>query len=158
MRGFAAFAVLASLCLASCAKASARAPQQIAGTIGGQLDPITARSQHRIVNSTGNIVLGLPSALDAELMLGTSGVYATEFSLEITPLPGDEPNKQARAVIGKAKGNIEVASRRGENPPAATRRGPPARSGELTNGETISGHLEVARPPSAATGRSRLRP
>jgi hypothetical protein len=85
-----------------------------AGAIEGQLDPVAPGSRHRIINSTGNIVLGLPSALDAELSLSTSGVYATEFSLEVTPLPGQEPNKQARAVIGKAKGNIEVASRRGE--------------------------------------------
>lgn len=85
-----------------------------AGTIEGQLDPVAAGSRHRIVNTTGNIVLGLPSALDAELALATSGIFATEFSLEVTPLPGQEPNKQARAVIGKAKGHIEVASKRGE--------------------------------------------
>jgi hypothetical protein len=85
-----------------------------AGTIEGQFDPVAPGSRHRIVSTTGHIVLGLPSALDAELSLSTSGVYATEFSLEVTPQPGQEPNKQARAVIGKAKGHIEVASRRGE--------------------------------------------
>lgn len=85
-----------------------------AAAIEGQLDPVAAGSRHRIVNTTGNIVLGLPSALDAELALATSGIFATEFSLEVTPLPGQEPNKQARAVIGKAKGHIEVASKRGE--------------------------------------------
>lgn len=85
-----------------------------AGAIEGQLDPAPAGSRQRIVTSTGSIQLGIVDGLNAELALASSGVFATEFSVQIAPQPGQEPNKTGIAVIGKPEANIEVASKRGE--------------------------------------------
>jgi len=59
-------------------------------------------------------VLGLVVDLNATLKLATSGVFATEFSVNIDPQAGAEPNKIGHAVIGKPEANIEVVSKRGE--------------------------------------------
>lgn len=85
-----------------------------AGMVEGQLDPAPTGSRQRIVTSTGNILLGIVDGLNARLAMASSGVFATEFSVEITPQPGQEPNKSATAVIGKPESDIEVASKRGE--------------------------------------------
>lgn len=85
-----------------------------AGHIEGQLDPAPAGSQQRIATSTGNILLGLVDGLNAQLAMASSGVFATEFSIKIDPLAGQEPNKSATAVIGKPESNVEVVSKRGE--------------------------------------------
>lgn len=85
-----------------------------AGNIEGQLDPVPAGSQQRIVTSTGNILLGLVDGLNAQLSLASSGVFATEYSIVVDPKPGQEPNKSATAVIGKPESNVEVVSKRGE--------------------------------------------
>lgn len=84
------------------------------GNIEGQLNPVTAGSRQHVGTGTGNIVLGLVDGLNATLKLATSGVFATEFSVEIEPQPGQEPNKTAHAVIGKPESEIEVVSKRGE--------------------------------------------
>jgi hypothetical protein len=85
-----------------------------AGNIEGQLDPKPAGSRQRIATSTGNILLGLVDGLNAQLTMASSGVFATEFSVKVDPLPGQEPNKSATAVIGKPESNVEVVSKRGE--------------------------------------------
>lgn len=85
-----------------------------AGSIEGQLDPAPAGSRQRLVTSTGYIQLGIVDGLNAELALASSGVFATEFSVQIVPQPGQEPNKTGVAVIGKPEADIEVASKRGE--------------------------------------------
>ena len=84
------------------------------GNIEGQINPAAAGSRQRVSATTGNIVLGLVEGLNATLDMATSGVFATEFSVDIVPQPGQEPNKTARAVIGKPESNIEVVSKRGE--------------------------------------------
>jgi hypothetical protein len=84
------------------------------GTIEGQLNRAPDGSQQRIATETGNIILGLAENLDATLKLATSSVFATEFSVQIDPQPGQEPNKIGTAVIGKPKADIEVVSKRGE--------------------------------------------
>jgi hypothetical protein len=71
-------------------------------------------SQQRLATSTGNIVLAIDDRLDATLDLATSGVFATEFSLEVERLAGQEPNKRARAVVGEDRARITLESRRGE--------------------------------------------
>ena len=85
-----------------------------AGNIEGQINPAAAGTRQRVSSATGNIVLGLVDNLNATLEMATSGVFATEFSVDIAPQPGQEPNKTARAVIGKPESNIEVVSKRGE--------------------------------------------
>jgi len=84
------------------------------GNIEGQIDKASAATQQRVATSTGNIVLGLVVDLNATLKLATSGVFATEFSVNIDPQAGAEPNKIGHAVIGKPEANIEVVSKRGE--------------------------------------------
>jgi len=85
-----------------------------AGRIEGQLDPAPAGSRQRIATSTGNIQLGIVDGLNAELALSSSGVFATEFSVQIEQRMGQEPNKVGVAVIGKPEAGIEVVSKRGE--------------------------------------------
>lgn len=85
-----------------------------AGLIEGQLDPAPMGSRQRVATSTGNIVLGIVDGLNARLAMASSGVFATEFSVEIAPQPGQEPNKSGTAVIGKPESDIEVVSKRGE--------------------------------------------
>ncbi len=85
-----------------------------AGNIEGQINPVAAGSRQHVGSGTGNIVLGLVDNLNATLLLATSGVIATEFSVDIDSQPGQEPNKTARAVIGKPESDIEVVSKRGE--------------------------------------------
>lgn len=85
-----------------------------AGMVEGQLDPAPSTSSQRIVTRTGNILLGIAEGLNARLALASSGVFATEFSVQIAPQPGQEPNKTGIAEIGKPEASIEVASKRGE--------------------------------------------
>jgi hypothetical protein len=85
-----------------------------AGSIEASLNSAPPKSKQRLATTTGNIVLGVSDKLDAELELATSGVFATEYSLQITPQQGQEPNKRARSVIGAATARITVDSRRGE--------------------------------------------
>jgi hypothetical protein len=85
-----------------------------AGSIEASLNSAPPKSKQRLATTTGNIVLGVSDKLDAELELATSGVFATEYSLQVMPLQGQEPNKRARGVIGAATARIDVDSRRGE--------------------------------------------
>lgn len=84
------------------------------GNIEGQIASAPAGSQQRVATETGNIILGLVDELNAVLTMATSGVFATDFSVHVDPQPGQEPNKSARAEIGKPEANIEVVSKRGE--------------------------------------------
>ena len=85
-----------------------------AGSIEAALNTAPRKSHQRLATTTGDIVLGVSDKLDAEVELATSGVFATEFSLQVTPQHGREPNKRARSVIGAARAHVSVASRRGE--------------------------------------------
>ena len=85
-----------------------------AGSIEASLNAAPPKSKQHLATTTGNIVLGVSDKLDAELELATSGVFATEYSLQVTPLQGQEPNKRARAAIGAPTARINVDSRRGE--------------------------------------------
>ena len=85
-----------------------------AGSIEASLNAAPPKSRQHLATTTGNIVLGVSDKLDAELELATSGVFATEYSLQVEPLQGQEPNKRARGVIGAATARIDVDSRRGE--------------------------------------------
>lgn len=85
-----------------------------AGSIEASFDAAPAGSRQRLASTTGSIVLAVDDRLDAALELATSGVFATEFSIEVEPLAGQEPNKRARAVVGADKARIELTSRRGE--------------------------------------------
>lgn len=85
-----------------------------AGSIEAAPQPAPAGSDQRIATLTGPITLGLPAESDLELSLATSAAFATEFSIEVTPQPGQEPNKTATARLGKGGATLRVESRRGE--------------------------------------------
>jgi hypothetical protein len=84
------------------------------GSIEASLGPAPAGSEQVLATTTGNIRLAVDDELNARLKLATSAVFATEFSLQVEPQPGQEPNKTAVAVVGKEQASIKVESRRGE--------------------------------------------
>ncbi len=85
-----------------------------AGRIEAAPQPAPAGSEQRIVTLTGPITLGLSTEDDLDLQLATSAAFATEFSIEVVPQPGQEPNKTATARLGKGGATLRVESRRGE--------------------------------------------
>lgn len=87
-----------------------------AGSIEASFDTAPKASRQRLQTTTGNIVLAIDDRLDATLEMATSGVFATEFSLDVERLAGQEPNKRARAVVGTddRKARIDISSLRGE--------------------------------------------
>jgi DUF4097 and DUF4098 domain-containing protein YvlB len=85
-----------------------------AGSIEASFNTAPVSSHQHLATTTGNIVLAIDDRLDAELELATSSVFSTEFSLDVTPTPGQEPNKRAHTVVGEDKARIVVESRRGE--------------------------------------------
>ena len=85
-----------------------------AGAIEAAFDAAPAGSRQRLATTTGNIVLAVDDRLGATLELATSGVFATEFSLDVEHLASQEPNKRARTTIGDGDAHITVESRRGE--------------------------------------------
>lgn len=84
------------------------------GSIEASFESAPNGSQQRLATSTGNIVLAVDDRLGAALELATSGVFATEFSLEVEHLANQEPNKRAHTTIGGSDARITVESRRGE--------------------------------------------
>ena len=85
-----------------------------AGAIEASFNAAPKGSRQRLATTTGNIVLAVDDRLDAGLELATSGVFATEFSLDVEPLANQEPNKRALATIGDDDAHITLESRRGE--------------------------------------------
>jgi hypothetical protein len=84
------------------------------GAIEASLDAAPKGSRQVLATTTGNIVLAVDDRLDARLELATSGVFATEFSLDVEHLANQEPNKRAHTTIGGDDARISVESRRGE--------------------------------------------
>lgn len=75
-------------------------------------------SRQRLATRTGAIIVGVTDALDAEVQLASSAPFATDYSLEVSSHPGQEPNKTALARIGKPDPKqpsiLELHSLRGE--------------------------------------------
>ena len=84
------------------------------GAIEASFNAAPKDSRQRLATSTGNIVLAVDDRLDAAVELATSGLFATEFSLDVERLANQEPNKRAHATIGGDDARITVESRRGE--------------------------------------------
>ncbi len=58
-------------------------------------------SLQRIGSRTGVVSVNVSDKLDANVRLSTSQQFATDFSLTVEHLDGQEPNKRATAVVGK---------------------------------------------------------
>lgn len=88
--------------------------QTATGDISLWMEPARAGSRQRFQTVTGSITLGLPETFNARFLMKTSGVFATEYSVDVTPLRGQEPNKSARTTVGDDKAEVVVESRRGD--------------------------------------------
>ena len=95
------------------------------GAIEAAFSDRPVNAPQRVATRTGAIVVSFGPELNAELALATSALIATEYSVEITQKPGEEPNKTGVVKIGSAKNNfpdhsfakanqIEISSKRGE--------------------------------------------
>jgi len=85
-----------------------------AGQIEAALGTAPRKSAQRLATRTGMLIVAVDDALDADVELATSGVFATEYSLKVMPRPGEEPNKRARSLIGRDTAKLTLESRRGE--------------------------------------------
>ena len=84
------------------------------GQIEIALGPAPQGSLQRLVTKSGNIIVGVDDGLNASVALATSGLFATEYSLQVQHLQGQEPNKQAIATVGTVAARVELSSARGE--------------------------------------------
>jgi hypothetical protein len=66
-------------------------------------------SEQRLATRTGDIVLGVTDALDAELRLSTSGTLTTDYSVAIEHRDREEPSKRAQAKVGAPKAGKDGA-------------------------------------------------
>jgi hypothetical protein len=60
-------------------------------------------SVQRFVSRTGSVTLNVGDKLDAEVSMSTSHQFATDYSLTVRHLDGQEPNKTATATVGAPK-------------------------------------------------------
>ena len=84
------------------------------GSIEAALGTAPRKSHQRLATRTGEIKVGVDDELDAQVDMATSALFATEYSLKVTPRPGEEPNKRARTVIGANAASLVLESRRGQ--------------------------------------------
>lgn len=77
------------------------------------VDDAVAPTQ-RLQTSTGTIIASFGAQADARLNLASSGLFGTEFSVEIAAQPGQEPNKTGVVRLGNAQKQIDIQSKRGE--------------------------------------------
>lgn len=64
-------------------------------------DGARAGSEQRIASRTGSVAVNVSDGLNAEVWMSTSEQFATDYSLTVEHLDGQEPNKRAVAVVGK---------------------------------------------------------
>jgi hypothetical protein len=64
-------------------------------------DGARAGSEQRIASRTGSVAVNVSDRLNAEVRMSTSQQFATDYSLTVEHLDGQEPNKRAVAVVGK---------------------------------------------------------
>jgi len=84
------------------------------GAIEAALDSAPRNASQRLATTTGDIQVGVDDHLDAALDMATSALFATDYSIEVTRRPGEEPNKRAHAVIGANASKLVLESRRGQ--------------------------------------------
>ncbi len=77
--------------------------QSAEGRVRIMLGTAPAGSKQRFVTRTGDIVVGVTDALDAEILMSTSGTLSTDYSVAIEHRDREEPDKRARATVGAQK-------------------------------------------------------
>jgi hypothetical protein len=76
--------------------------QTTGGAIEASLGTAPRGAQQRLATTTGDIDLA------------TSALFATDFSLDVTRHPGEEPNKRASTTVGRNASRLTIESRRGQ--------------------------------------------
>ena len=84
------------------------------GAIEASLGTAPRDAQQRLATTTGDIDLGIDDHLDAAIDMATSALFATDFSLDVTRRPGEEPNKRASTTVGRDASKLTIESRRGQ--------------------------------------------
>ncbi len=84
------------------------------GTIEAALGTAPRNSNQRLATTTGDIQVGVDDRLDADVDMATSALFATDYSIQVTRHPGEEPDKHARTVIGANASKLVLESRRGQ--------------------------------------------
>lgn len=84
------------------------------GRIEVALEQAPIGSQQSLRTRTGTITVGAADNLNARVTLATSAAFATEYSLQVQHLSGQEPNKHAQAVVGEPLADLQIDSLRGE--------------------------------------------
>lgn len=84
------------------------------GAIEASLGTAPRGAQQRLATTTGDIDLGIDDHLDAAIDMATSALFATDFSLDVTRRPGEEPNKRASTTVGRDASKLTIESRRGQ--------------------------------------------
>lgn len=70
--------------------------------------------KQRLETSTGLIMASFGPQANARINVATSGLIGTEYSVEVTPAAGQEPNKTGKLLLGAGEKQIEIQSKRGE--------------------------------------------
>lgn len=84
------------------------------GTIEAALGSAPRNAKQRLATTTGDIQVGVDDNLDADVDMATSALFATDYSIQITRHPGEEPDKHARTVIGANASKLTLETRRGQ--------------------------------------------
>lgn len=72
------------------------------GNVSANLTTVApAGSRQRFASRTGKVSVEVIDAMNVDVVLASSNPIATDYSLSIEHLDGQEPNKRARAVVGK---------------------------------------------------------
>ncbi|MBX3712524.1 MAG: hypothetical protein KF800_11230 [Lysobacter sp.] len=72
------------------------------GNVSANLTSAAPRgSRQRFASRTGRVSVEVIDNMDVEVLLASSTPIATDFSLQVEHLDGREPNKRARAVVGR---------------------------------------------------------
>lgn len=77
----------------------------------------------RFISRTGSVTLNVSDKLDAEVSMSTSHQIATDYSLTVRHLDGQEPNKAATATVGKPRPGARIEMRSLINEVRLQRRG-----------------------------------
>jgi hypothetical protein len=82
------------------------------GNITAFLDP-GEKAPQRFETLTGDITLYCRDNANLDIGAQTSGEISTDFSLELTRYPSEEPDKRAKVRIGTGGASLAAASKRG---------------------------------------------
>ncbi|MFN7975002.1 MAG: hypothetical protein U0166_22065 [Acidobacteriota bacterium] len=84
------------------------------GLVDVVLDPFDAAKPKLVTSTYGEVAVHIPEIADATVIAGTSGEITTDFSVEIEHRKDQEPDKVARARIGKGGQEVRIQNKQGK--------------------------------------------